>query len=49
MHFIYIYIYIYIRHFNNTCCSLNNKHAYLKTQIIEKVSNNNQFSIEDLL
>ena len=45
---IYI-LYIYIRHFNNTCCSPNNKHAYLKTQIIEQVFNNNQFSIEDLL
>ena len=37
------------RHFNNKCCNLNNKHAYLKVQIIEKVFNNNQFSIEDLL
>ena len=37
------------RHFNNKCCSPNNKHAYLKVQIIEKVFNNNQDSIEDLL
>ena len=37
------------RHFNNKCCSPNNKHAYLKVQIIEKKFNNNQFSIEDLL
>ena len=35
--------------FNNKCCSPNNKHAYLKIQIIEKVFKNNQFSIEDLL
>ena len=37
------------RHFNNKCCSPNNKHAHLKVQIIEKVFNNNQYSIEDLL
>ena len=37
------------RHFNNKCCSPNNKHSYLKVQIIEKVFNNNQYSIEDLL
>ena len=37
------------RHFNNKCCNPNNKHAYLKVQIIEKVFNDNQFSIEDLL
>ena len=37
------------RHFNNKCCSPNNKHAYLKVQIIEKVFNNNQYSTEDLL
>ena len=37
------------KHFNNKCCSSNNKHAYLKVQIIEKVFNNNQFSIENLL
>ena len=36
-------------HFNNKCCSPNNKPAYLKEQIIEEVFNNNQFSIEDLL
>ena len=28
------------RHFNNKCWSPNNKHAYLKVQIIEKVFNN---------
>ena len=37
------------RHSNNKCCNPNNKHSYLKVQIIEKVFNNNQFSIEDLL
>ena len=37
------------RHFNNKCCSPNNKHAYLNVQIIQQVFNNNQFSIEDLL
>ena len=37
------------RHFNNKCYSPNNKHAYLKVNIIEQVFNNNQFSIEDLL
>ena len=37
------------RHFNNKCCSPNNKHADLKVQITEQVLNNNQFSIEDLL
>ena len=37
------------RHFNNKCSSLNNKHAYLKAQIVEQVINNNQSSIEDLL
>ena len=37
------------RNFNNKCCSPNNKHAYLKVQIIEQVFNSNQFSIEDLL
>ena len=36
-------------HFNNKYCSPNNKHAYLKVQIIEHVFNSNQFSIEDLL
>ena len=33
------------RHFNNKCCSPNNKNAYLKIQIIEQGFNNNQFSI----
>ena len=28
-------------HFNNKCCSPNNKHAYSKIQIIEQVFNNN--------
>ena len=37
------------RHFNNKCSSPNNKHAYLKVQIVDQVFNNNQFSIEDLL
>ena len=37
------------RHITNKCCNPNNKHAYLKLQIIEKVFNNYQFSIEDLL
>ena len=37
------------RHFNNKCCSPNNKHACLKIQIIEQIFNNNQFSIEYLL
>ena len=37
------------RHFNSKCSSRNNKHAYLKVQIIEQVFNNNSFSIEDLL
>ena len=37
------------KHFNNKCWSSNNKHAYLKVQIMEQVFNNNQFSIEDLL
>ena len=38
------------RHFNNKCCSPNNnKHAYLKVQIIEQVFNSNQFSIGNLL
>ena len=37
------------RQFYNKCCSPNNKHAYLKIQIVEQVINNNQFSIEDLL
>ena len=37
-------------HFNNKYCSPNNKHAYLKVQIIEHVfNNNNQCSIADLL
>ena len=36
-------------HFNNEYCCPNNKHAYLKIQIIEQVFNNNQFNIEDLL
>ena len=34
---------------NNKCESPNNKHAYLKVQIIEQAFNNNQFSTEDLL
>ena len=37
------------RHFNNKCCSANNKHACLKAHIIGQVFNNNQCSIEDLL
>ena len=37
------------RHLNNKCCSSNNKHAYLKIQIIEQEFNSNQCSIEDLL
>ena len=37
------------RHFNDKCCSSNNKNAYLKIQIIEQGFNNNQFSIQDLL
>ena len=37
------------RHFNNKCCSPNNKHVYLVIPITEQVFNNNQFSIEDLL
>ena len=37
------------RHFNNKYCSPNNKHAYLKVQIIEHIFNNNQFSIDNLL
>ena len=36
------------RHFNNKCCSPNNKHPYLKIQIIEQVFNNTQFRTEDL-
>ena len=36
-------------HFSIKCCRPNNKHAYLKIQIIEQVFNNSQFSIEDLL
>ena len=37
------------RHFNNKCCSPNNKHVYLRIPITEQVFNNNQFGIEDLL
>ena len=37
------------RHFSSKCYSPNDKHAYLKVQIIEQVFNNNQFSIENLL
>ena len=38
------------RHFNNKCCSPNNKHGYLKVQIIEQVlTNNNQFGTGNLL
>ena len=37
------------RNFNNKCCSRNNKHAYLKKQIVEQVFNTNQFTKEDLL
>ena len=37
------------KHFNNKCCSPNNKHAYLKVQIIEQAFNNNQCISEDLL
>ena len=38
------------KHFNNKCCSPNNKHAYLKVQIIEQVlTNNNQFGTGNLL
>ena len=37
------------RNFINKCCNPNNKHAYLKVQTTEKVFNNNQFSIEELL
>ena len=36
------------RHFNNKCCSPNNKHAYLNVQIIQQKLNNNKFSINDL-
>ena len=36
------------RHFNNKYCSPNNKHPYLKIQIIEQVFNNTQFRTEDL-
>ena len=36
------------RHFNNKFSTPNDKHAYLKVQIIEQVINNNQCSIEDL-
>ena len=32
-------------HLNNKCCSPNNKHAYLKVQIIEQVFDNNRFSM----
>ena len=35
--------------FNNKICNPNNKHAYLKVQIIEKLFNNNEFSTEDVL
>ena len=37
------------RHFDNKCCSPNNKHVYLKVLIIEQVFNNNHFNNEDLL
>ena len=37
------------RHFNNECCSPDNKQTYLKVQIIQQVFNKNQCSIEDLL
>ena len=37
------------RHFNNKCCSPNNKHVFLKVLIIEQVFNNNRFNTEDLL
>ena len=37
-----------VRHFNNKCCSPDNKYAYLKVQIMEQVFNKNQFSIENL-
>ena len=33
-------------HFNNKCCSPNNKHAYLKIKTTEQVFNNNQFNID---
>ena len=35
-------------HFDNKCCSLNHKNAYLKVQITEQVFNHNQGSIEYL-
>ena len=31
------------------CCSSNNKHAYLKVQIIAQMFDNNQCSIHELL
>ena len=37
------------RHFYNKCCSPNNKHDYLKEQIIKQVLNNNKLSTKDLL
>ena len=37
------------RHFDNKCCSPNNKHVYLKVLIIEQVFNNNHFNNEDVL
>ena len=37
------------RCFNNKSCSPNPEHSYFKVHIIEKVCNNHQFSIEDLL
>ena len=43
------YCYGTARHFNDKCCSSNNKSAYFKVQIIEQVFNNNQCSIENFL